>query len=102
MKVDRNGQAETLSEGQLEILFAELSPEMRLIFSICYYTSCRVSEALKLKAGDVVGDRIVFRARTTKTKRTREVKIPVKLQALLNEVDLPTSGYLFPVVPKDI
>ena len=59
MKVDRNGQAETLSEDHLEVLFTELSPKMRLVFSICYYTSCRVSEALKLEAGDLVGDRIV-------------------------------------------
>jgi integrase/recombinase XerD len=96
MKVDRNGQAETLSEDHLEVLLTELSPKMRLVFSICYYTSCRVSEALKLEAGDVVGDRIVFRARTTKTKRTREVKISTKLQALLKEAQLPKSGYLFP------
>jgi integrase/recombinase XerD len=96
MKVDRNGQAETLSEDQLEILFTELSPKMRLIFSICYYTSCRISEALKLEAQDVVGDRIVFRRVTTKTKRTREVKIPTKLQALFRETQLPKSGYLFP------
>lgn len=96
MKVDRNGQAETLDETQLEILTNELDPKMRLIFSICYYTSCRISEALKLEARDLVGDRIVFRRVTTKTKRTREVKISTKLQAILKESELPTSGYLFP------
>jgi integrase/recombinase XerD len=96
VKHQRNGQAETLREDQLETLLKELSPKMRCVFAICYYTSCRVSEALKLEVGDLIGDRIVFRARTTKTKRTREVKVPLRLRAVLGEMKLPTTGYLFP------
>ena len=96
MKNNRNGQAEILREEQLEELFGVLSPKHKLLFSICYYTSCRVSEELQLQKADVIGNWIVFRAVTTKTKRTREVKIPHKLAQIMNEVGLPDKGYLFP------
>lgn len=49
-----------------------------------------------MERSDTVSDRIVFRAATTKTKRTRDVKIPQKLGALLAKADLPEQGYLFP------
>lgn len=95
MKNNRNGQAEVLTDEQLDELMEAMQPNHWLLFSICYYTSCRVSEALKLERSDIIGDRIVFRACTTKTKTTRDVKIPAKLQAILSRVDLPTAGYLF-------
>ena len=73
-KVDGNGQAEIWGE-QLDEVMADLSPKMRVIFSICRYTGCRVSEARQLKAEDLVGDCIVFRKATTKGKTTRQVNI---------------------------
>lgn len=96
MKNQRNGQAEVLTEPQLEKLMQVLPNDHRLLFAICYYTSCRVSEALKLQRSDIIRDRIVFRACTTKTKTTRDVKVPTKLKLILNQVELPTEGYLFP------
>jgi len=42
-----------------------------------------------------VGDRIVFRKRTTKTKQTREVAIHPRLAEILAAA-LPARGYLFP------
>ena len=96
MKNSRNGQAEVLSESQLTALLDVLSSQYRALFAICYYSSCRISEALKLEAGDIIGDRIVFRAATTKTKKTREVKIPSKLRQILKQAELPAIGYLFP------
>ena len=96
MKNHRNGQAEVLSDAQLDALFAVLAPHQRLLFQICYYCSSRVGEALQLERSDIIRDRIVFRARTTKTKTTRDVKIPRKLQTLLHQANLPASGYLFP------
>lgn len=95
-KNSRNGQAEIWSEEQFEQVMRELSPKMRCLFSICYYTSCRVSEALQLKAEDIVGERLVLRRATTKTKRTREVNIHPKLAEVMVKADLPSSGYLFP------
>ena len=95
MKNNRNGQAEILREEQLEELFNVLSPKHKLLFAVCYYTSCRISEALQLQKTDIVGNCIVFRAATTKTKKTREVKISQKLAQIINQVGLPTAGYLF-------
>lgn len=96
MKNNRNGQASTLTEAQLDELLETLTPRYRLLFSICYFTSCRVSEALKLKRTDIVGDRIVFRASNTKEKRTRELKISNRLASVIQELRLPDSGYVFP------
>lgn len=96
MKNCRNGQAEIFTEDQLEELLSVVDGHYRVLFAICYYTGCRVSEALKLKRSDLIGDRIVFRAATTKTKETRDIKIPAKLAQILAEEDLPEHGYLFP------
>ena len=95
MKVNRNGQAEILAADQLDELFATLPHPHRLIAAICYYTSCRVSEAISLKTEDISSGRIIFRRANTKQKRTKEVSIPTKLQAELDLVDLPKTGYLF-------
>jgi len=95
MKNNRNGQASVLSEEHLESIFTVMGFRDRLLFAICYYTSCRISEALQLQRGDLINDRIVFRAATTKTKKTREVKISEKLKAIIDASELPKSGYLF-------
>jgi integrase/recombinase XerD len=58
MKNNRNGQSEVLTDQQLDDLMQALPPTHWLLFSICYYTSCRVSEALKLERSDIIGDRI--------------------------------------------
>lgn len=95
-KNNRNGQADIWSEEQFEEVLNELSPKLGCLLSICYYTSCRIGEALQLTAEDVVGDRLVFRRATTKTRKTREVKIHPRLAAVMAQADLPQSGYLFP------
>ena len=96
MKVNRNGQAEILTADQLDELFDTLPYPHRLIAALCYYTSCRVSEAISLKTEDINNGRIIFRRANTKQKRTKEVSIPTKLQAELDLVNLPQTGYLFP------
>jgi len=95
-KHDRHDQAEIWSEAEFEQVMGELSPKMRSLFSICYYTGCRVSEARQLKAEDLVGDTLVFRKATTKTKRTRSVPIHPRLRETLEAAQLPHRGYLFP------
>lgn len=95
-KNHRNGQAEIWNADQFALVMNQLNPQMRCLFSICYYTSCRISEALQLKADDIVGDRLVFRRATTKTKQTREVKIHPQLAAVMAQAELPSCGYLFP------
>ena len=95
-KQNRHDQADIWSADQFEQVMEELSPTMRSLFSICYYTGCRVSEARQLRAEDVVGETLVLRKATTKTKRTRAVPIHPKLKAVLEAAELPSSGYLFP------
>ncbi|WP_346293993.1 site-specific integrase [Sphaerothrix gracilis] len=95
-KRNRHDQADIWSEDQFEQVVAEMSPKMRALFSVCYYTGCRISEARQLKAEDLVGDSIVLRKATTKTKRTRSVPIHSKLKTVLGETNLPATGYLFP------
>jgi integrase/recombinase XerD len=96
LKNNRNGQAEILTTEQLEELLAHLPHPHRLIAAICYYATCRVSEAIALAAQDIRNGRVMFRKANTKTKKTKEVSIPTKLQREIDLVDLPTSGYLFP------
>ena len=96
MKNDRNGQAEILTPEQFTELLGELKNPHRTIAAVCYFTSCRISEAVALKAGDIVNGRIQFRSATTKAKKTKEVSIPKKLQDILTAAGLPTDGYLFP------
>lgn len=95
-KQDRHDQAEIWSADQFEQVMGELSPKLRSLFSICYYTGCRVSEARQLRAEDVVGDTLVLRKATTKTKRTRAVPVHPQLRLVLEGAELPRKGYLFP------
>lgn len=96
LNVSRNGQAEILTPSQLRELFEVLSARYRLLFGMCYYTGCRVSEALQLQRSDVGNDTIVFRRSNTKTSQTREVTIAPGLAQLLASSELPEQGYLFP------
>ncbi len=75
-----------------------MSPQQRLLFAIGYYTSFRLSEALKLKRSDLIGDRTIIGTVTKKKKQTREVKIPARLAAILTGSDVPGSGYISPDV----
>lgn len=96
MKHQRYGQAAILAPEQLEEMLSSSTPRYRLLWAICYYTSCRISEALQLTKADIIHDRIIFRSSTTKEKRTRDIKITTKLAAIMESVGLPDKGYLFP------
>ena len=95
-KNNRNGQAEIWSDEILDKVMAELSPSMKVLFSVCRFTGCRVSEVRQLQADDLVNDCIVFRKTTTKGQQTRQVPMHSELQGVLAESELPTTGYLFP------
>lgn len=95
-KNNRHDQAEIWTQAQFDAVMAELSPKMRALFSICYYTGCRVSEARQLMAEDIIGGHIVFRRATTKTKKTRSVPVHPHLEVVLRQTELPQRGYLFP------
>lgn len=98
VKNNRCGQAGIFTPEQFEELLLHSAPKYRLLWGICYYTSCRISEALQLERSDFISDRIIFRAKTTKDKKTRDVKVSSKLGAIVSEVGLPEKGFLFPGV----
>ena len=98
MKVQGNGQAKILTPLEMQKLFAEgfTCERDRVLFAICLFTGCRVSEALQLQTTDINNNTIIFRKCTTKGKlKTREVDIPPPLAELLTEYD-PKPGFLFP------
>ncbi|OKH34791.1 integrase [Calothrix sp. HK-06] len=99
MKNDRNGQAEILSVDELRRLFTEgfTCDRDRALFAICFYTGCRVSEALALKTTDIKGGAIIFRKGITKGKlKTRTVDIQPGLASILENYNPPKPGALFP------
>lgn len=100
MKHDRNGQAAILTQVQIDDLFAEFSPKWRAVFGTCYYLAPRIGETIQLEARDrrmtPEGERMIFRAATTKTKKSRDLRLSPKLAALLDAAELPDEGYLFP------
>ncbi|MGI0494306.1 tyrosine-type recombinase/integrase [Alkalinema pantanalense CENA528] len=94
-KVDRNGQASIWeNEAQFLAVLAEMPPAPAAVMMVCYYTCCRVGEAVQLRREDIVNGAIVFRKDTTKTKQSRSVPLNRKLLPVLEQ--LPTQGYLFP------
>ncbi|WP_088891258.1 tyrosine-type recombinase/integrase [Leptolyngbya ohadii] len=95
-KVNRNGQAAVLTDDQLAELFETLDQPHRLLFQICYHTAARVGEAVQLQRSDIINGRILYRAKNTKTKKTRDVIISPPLAQLLLDANLPQQGCIFP------
>lgn len=99
MKVNGNRQGKILTPEELRLLFTDglRSPRDKVLFGICLFTSCRVSEALALQTTDIKGETLTFRKSTTKGKlKTRVVDIQPGLVALLAEYQPVKSGALFP------
>jgi integrase/recombinase XerD len=97
MKENRFGRARVLSSDQMDLLHHELPEGVhRIVAQICRRTSCRVSEALKLRWRYVLDEEILLTARTVKGgKRTRSIPLhPVLKKHLLNwrEVCAPLNG----------
>lgn len=80
MKVDGNGKARVLGDDQLDqLLDAAPGSNHRALWAIQRWTAARVSEALSLKWQAVAGGVTTYKARTTKTRRTRQVQIAPRL-----------------------
>jgi integrase/recombinase XerD len=96
-KVDRNGKARVLDQGELEQLFGAMeSSRDRALFGICYFCGARISEVLALDVSDIGKDAITFRASNTKTGESRQARIVPQLQAMLDDYLIETSGAVFP------
>lgn len=94
-KTNRSGQATILEPEEMSQLFAELDDPYRAIAQLCYFTAGRISEVLQLRAENILNNRILFEASTTKEKQTRSVVISEPMRRVLERVK-PGSGYLFP------
>jgi integrase/recombinase XerD len=98
MKVSGNGQAKILTSDEMRLLFTDgfTTERDRALFGICFFTGCRVSEALGLQTTDFKGKTLTFRKSTTKGKlKTRVVDIEPGLGALLADYH-PKPGAMFP------
>ncbi|NET34931.1 MAG: site-specific integrase [Cyanothece sp. SIO1E1] len=93
-KTDRKGQAEVLSQDQLDQLWIELDQPHRIITQLAYYTASRIGEVCQLRAEDIRAGKVVITQ--TKTGKTKEVVIVPQLEQAIVQAGLPTKGYLFP------
>lgn len=98
MKVHGNGQAAILSPEKLRLLFDEGfdCQRGRVLFGICFYTVCRISEALQLQRDDITDTHILFRKAVTKGRiASREMTITLPLSVILADYEFK-GEYLFP------
>lgn len=98
MKVKGNGRAKILTQAELDRLFERgfITPRDKLLFAVCYYCACRISEALALTTEDLAGGVVTLRKSTTKGKSaTRTLPMQPKLLEYLEASSSP-PGLLFP------
>ena len=70
-----------------------LTATERLFLNVLYYSGCRVSEAIALKWADIADGVLTV---TGKGDKQREIKIPARLQALLDDAQQgATADYIF-------
>lgn len=101
MKVHGNGQAAILSPEKLKLLFTEgfECQRDRVLFGVCFYTACRISEALHLQRDDVSDTHILFRKSITKGRIVaRQLQIVPPLALILADYEF-RGEYLFPGRP---
>jgi integrase/recombinase XerD len=99
MKVNRNGQAKILTPEAERQIFQnpKCNRVWQMVFSICLYTGCRISEALSLQVQDISQTHITFRRENTKGKnKGRQVPLTPLLQVLLGLHLLKCKTWLFP------
>lgn len=98
MKIRGNGKAKVLNADELKKVFSQfLCPRDRLLFAICLFTGCRISEALGLDTDNVRADYIVFPKHITKGKlKSRSMALHPQLQKFLDEYEIKKAGPLFP------
>jgi integrase/recombinase XerD len=99
MKVSGNGRAKVLNPAEIKLLFGELqkNPRDAALFAICFFTGCRISEALHLRTNDICDGEIILRKANTKGKlKSRAVPIHPALVRFLDNYQPGKPGALFP------
>jgi integrase/recombinase XerD len=104
MKKDRFGQAHPIDKDDyLKIRKHFNLTHHQLIWDIAYYTGERAGAILQLEVSDVFEDwnkfkvrrAIIFKGRTRKDGKTREVPMHKDLRAILASQKINRTGYLF-------
>lgn len=94
-----NGQARVLNPSEISRLLTYLNenPRNGCLFAICFFTGCRISEAIHLETTDIQRGFIIFRKSITKGKlKTRSIAITPALQRYLDGYHPPRPGPMFP------
>lgn len=98
LKVNGNGQGKILSQEELKLLFNEglLKSRDRVLFGLCLFTGCRISEALALQTTDIKEGTVNLRKATTKgRKKTRSINVHPSLSLMLDTY-IVKPGIMFP------
>jgi integrase/recombinase XerD len=99
LKNKGHGRAKVLTIAEVKRLLTELEKVERdaCLFAICFFTGCRISEALHLETSDIIEGIITFRKSTTKGKlKTRTIPIHPALAIYLETYHPKKTGALFP------
>ena len=94
-----NGQARVLNPSEISQLLTELNknPRNSCLFAICFFTGCRISEAIHLETTDIRAGFIIFRKNITKGKlKSRSIPITPPLQRFLDAYQPAKPGPMFP------
>jgi len=75
------------AQNLLKLLKADAKHETRLLFALGFYTGLRISDILRLKWGDILGEKeIVLKER--KTGKTRKIQVNQDLAEIIDEAAL--------------
>lgn len=94
----RDGQATGFRQVETIRFFIDrlTDDKYRAISAICYYCIARVDAVTHLRTKDLRQGKVHFISSTAKTKMHHTVEMVSDLQDILDDCDLPVSGYLFP------
>ena len=95
-KVGGKGQAEILSNQQIQDILKYCREPYRYAVAIAAYTGCRMGEAIKLQVENLNLPQASMTLTHTKTGKPREIPMHPDLVEILKAAELPSSGYLFP------
>lgn len=106
VKIDRHGKAKILTTEEIQLLFnrGTNKDRDRVLWGVCLYTGCRISECVTLQKIDVydpfgkVREELILRKKNTKNKlATRTIPVLEELRSLLaNYQTKKDNPYLFP------
>jgi integrase/recombinase XerD len=106
MKINRHGQAKTLTQSEIQLIFSHglHSNRDRTLFGVCLFSACRIREACTLLTEDIytpkgkVFPQLIIRKASSKGKlATRSIPVIEDLRQLLsNYYSQAGEIYLFP------